>query len=136
MTDKTVNFILDSILPFWQKKINKIIKSHIYDKSSNRAMATALRELRDYSLGINTTMSHNTINFLKEAIIPMETRKMFLNVDAYQNNKNCDCLKEFVRMVGEAYDNKRETKIGLSRHYNMWGYEIRVTPNNKNLECI
>lgn len=133
ISEKTQRLLVDRILPSWHRTIRKYQKDGTASKVSARVMVTSVREIQDYAVGITYTMSWNAINYLKEAIIPLETEKIFLRNEyssVYHGSAYYDeCINELKAMADQVEKHKKKVYRGVQRHYDMWGRETSAVPN-------
>lgn len=134
LTEKTQRLLVDRILPSWGTTIRRYERDGIASKEAARIMATSVREIQDYAVGILHTMSWNAINYLKEAIIPLETEKILLGNEYYSKEKGSayydDSINELKAMADQVRKAKKRTYRGSQRHYDMWGRETSIVPND------
>ena len=129
-SDDAIALFRTHILPFWRHKVRMFELTKTYDKKSIVIMYKALREIDDYFCGIGETLARNSINYLKEAIIPGEARKALKKLSYYEDNSNQYYLDEIIKFANDISAKKRHTGLGYSRHYNMSGEQISIIPNS------
>ena len=125
MTDKTRELLIVYIVPFWETKIRIYNRDKICDRQCIIIMQRIIRQLNDYAVGVIDNVEWNVIRFLKEAIIPLETRKILLDLEYYSPNdpnKYDDCIDDLKQLAIEMENKKvKNQSRGLVLHFDMLG---------------
>lgn len=128
LSSEAQTLLLGKIVPYWEKTIRQYEKVS-KDKKYISSLKTAIREMSDYVLGFADTMSWNTLNFIKESLVPLENQKILMSID-YYNNNNCTKWYKYIREISQMESKIRKTKMtatrGYERHYDMFGNQISV----------
>lgn len=125
MTDKTKELLLNHIIPFWESKIRIYDRDKICDKDCIKIMRLSIHQLNDLAVGIDDYVCWNAIRFLREAIIPLETRKILLDLEYYSPNdpnKYDDCIDDLKQWADEIERSRSKYQSrGLVLHFDMLG---------------
>lgn len=125
MTDKTKELLLNHIIPFWESKIRIYDRDKICDKDCIKIMRLSIHQLNDLAVGIDDYVCWNAIRFLREAIIPLETRKILLDLEYYspnEPNKYDDCIDDLKQWADEIERSRSKNQSrGLVLHFDMLG---------------